>query len=180
MDNQVTAHFVENDIISSAVYSPCKTYRYSLSRIHKRARKSLLFILLNPSTATEKKNDPTIARCQQRAKLLGYKSFIICNLFAFRTKSPLLMKNYHAPIGSENNRIIEESLRMANQVICAWGNHGTHLNQAETVIKIIETVGKSAYHLGLTKRNQPIHPLYVHYDQKPLLWKKKETSFKTV
>ena len=174
IDNRVTARFVENAVISTAVYSPCKNYRYSLSRAHKTARKSLLFILLNPSTATEKKNDPTIARCEQRAKLLGYKSFIICNLFAYRTKSPLLMKNYHAPIGSENNQIIEESLGIANQVICAWGNHGTHLNQAETVMKIIETMGKSAYHLGLTKRDQPIHPLYVHYNQKPILWKKKK------
>ncbi len=170
MDKQITAQFIENDISSRAIYSPCKTYRYLLSRTQKNAKKSLMFILLNPSTATEKKNDPTIARCQQRTKFLGYKSFIICNLFAYRTKSPLLMKNYHSPIGPENNRIIEESLLSADRVICAWGNHGSYLNQAETIIKLIETNGLPAYHLGLTRSNQPMHPLYIRYNQKPIMW----------
>ena len=90
MYNQVESHFVDNDIYSTAIYSPCKSYRYLLTRTHVRAKKSLLFILLNPSTATEFKNDPTIARCQKRSEILDYKAFAICNLFAFRTCIPLI------------------------------------------------------------------------------------------
>ena len=83
------------------------------------------------------------------------------------------MKNYPEPIGPENNQVIKESLKVANQVICGWGNHGAHLDQAEKVLKIIEAMGKRAYHLGLTKRNQPKHPLYMSYNQEPIKWLKK-------
>jgi len=165
---------------SSAVYSPCKSYRYSLTRSHAKATKSLLFILLNPSTATELKNDPTVARCQKRSELLGYNSFIVCNLFAFRTKNPEIMKNHFEPIGPDNHQIIKESLKIADQVICGWGNHGAHLDQSEKVLKIIATFGKHAYHLGLTKSHQPKHPLYMSYNQEPIRWLEKETVFITV
>ena len=168
--NLVEAHFVENGIRSTAIYSPCKSYRYLLTRTHVKAKKSLLFILLNPSTATEFKNDPTIARCQKRSEILDYKAFAICNLFAFRTKSPKIMKNCFDPIGPENNRIIKENVFSADKIICAWGNHGTHLNQAEAVVKIIKTKTTSIFHVGLTKKNQPTHPLYVEYSREPIKW----------
>ena len=170
INNQLTAHFVENNVYSEAIYSPCKNYRYSLSRTQLKAKKFILFILLNPSTATEFKNDPTIARCQKRSQLLGYEAFTICNLFAFRTKSPKIMKNFSEPIGPENNRIINEILNKASKVICAWGNHGTHLNQADRITKIIKNSGTRAYHLGLTKNNQPMHPLYIKYNKKLIKW----------
>ena len=170
MNKLLTEYFAEHNVNSSAVYSPCKNYRYSLTRTHFQAKKSLLFILLNPSTATEIKNDPTIARCQKRAALLGYKGFIICNLFAYRTKSPKIMKNYHDPIGSENNSVIKKNLRLADKVICAWGNHGTHLNQAYEIVKILKDMKTQAYHLGLTKSAQPTHPLYIGYNQKLIKW----------
>ena len=170
MNELITSKFEENGLHSSAVYSHCKKYRYSLIRKHVKAKKYLLFILLNPSTATELKNDPTIARCQKRTELLGYKAFIICNLFAFRTKSPKIMKDWPKPVGSKNNNIIQKNLIFADKVLCAWGNHGTYLNQADIVVKIIKSMRIPAYHLGLTKSNQPKHPLYITYDQKPIKW----------
>ena len=168
MNNRSTAYLVDGDTHSSAIYSPCKSYRYSLVRRQINAKKHLLFILLNPSTATEIKNDPTITRCQNRSEALGYKAFIICNLFAFRTKSPKVMKSVRDPIGPENNSIIQESLNLADQVICGWGNHGTHLNQSETILKIIKASQTTAFHLGLTQNSQPAHPLYISYKQKPI------------
>ena len=170
MSKILTAEFLENKVRSVAMYSPCKSFRYSLSRIDVQARKILLFILLNPSTATELRNDPTIARCQKRAEMLGYKAFIICNLFAFRTKSPSIMKSCQDPIGPENNEIIRGQLKLADKVICAWGNHGTYLGQAEKILKIIKMEATPAYHLGLTKKNQPMHPLYLSYNKKLRKW----------
>ncbi len=78
------------------------------------------------------------------------------------------MKNFSEPIGPENNRIIRENLTIANKVICAWGNHGDYLDQAKTILDIVRTVGTPAYHLGLTNNNQPMHPLYIGYSQKPI------------
>ena len=80
------------------------------------------------------------------------------------------MKKCPEPVGYENNNIIKKNLILADKVLCAWGNHGTHLNRAEAIIKIIASVGTPAYHLGLTKNNQPIHPLYIKYDQHPIEW----------
>ncbi|MCB9902553.1 MAG: DUF1643 domain-containing protein, partial [Planctomycetes bacterium] len=45
---------------STATFSPCRTYRYSLTRIWDDAAPVCGFILLNPSTADETRNDPTI------------------------------------------------------------------------------------------------------------------------
>ena len=90
------------------------------------------------------------------------------------------MKNYFEPVGPDNNHIIKESLKVADQVICGWGNHGAYLDQAKKVLKIIEDLGTHAYHLGLTKNNQPKHPLYISYNQEPIEWLEKETLFITV
>ncbi|MCB2110163.1 MAG: DUF1643 domain-containing protein, partial [Rhodobacteraceae bacterium] len=45
-----------------ALYSRCGAYRYLLSRRWGPGG-MLLYVLLNPSTATEAANDPTIERC---------------------------------------------------------------------------------------------------------------------
>ena len=161
---------MDGDLYSTAIYSPCKKYRYALTRTKARAKIKVLFILLNPSTATELKNDPTIARCQKRSAMLNYGAFTICNLFAFRTKSPKLMKISLDPIGPENNRIIKQQIVEANKVVCAWGNHGDHLDQANNILKILKETGAQTYHLGLTKNNQPIHPLYIEYNRKLTKW----------
>ena len=170
MQELLTANFSQDGIESSAVYSQCKKYRYSLTRTIPNSKVSLLFILLNPSTATEIANDPTVSRCQTRAKMLGYASFRICNLFAYRTKSPAIMKKYPDPIGPQNNHIINDSILWATKIICAWGSHGTHLNRSIEIRKMIDATGVTVNHLGLTKNNQPKHPLYLSYSQKPVRW----------
>ena len=170
MKELLTAQTNQNGIKSSAVYSPCKKYRYSLTRTISNSSLSLLFILLNPSTATELANDSTVSRCQKRAGILGYGSFRICNLFAYRTKSPAIMKKYPEPIGPQNDHMLHDSILWATKIICAWGGHGTHLNRSREIREMIDTMGITADHLGLTKNNQPKHPLYLSYSQKPVRW----------
>jgi hypothetical protein len=170
MQELITSHFNKNNVLSTAIYSPCKKYRYSLTRASLNSEASVLFILLNPSTATEITNDPTVLRCQVRANMLGYQSFRVCNLFAFRTKTPKIMKNYPNPVGPQNDIIIQESILWATQVICAWGNHGNYLNRNKDILEMIAMSGVKAYHLGLTEANQPRHPLYLSYSQKLVRW----------
>ena len=170
MQKLLTSHFSQNSLESTAVYSQCKKYRYSLTRAEPDSRASLLFILLNPSTATELANDPTVSRCQARANMLGYQSFRVCNLFAYRTKDPKIMKRCADPIGPHNDLIIHESILWATQIICAWGCHGTYLNRAQEIHNMIVKSQVEFFHLGLTKANQPRHPLYLSYAQKPVRW----------
>tara|TARA_B100000214_G_scaffold360554_1_gene323069 strand:+ start:46 stop:567 length:522 start_codon:yes stop_codon:yes gene_type:complete len=170
MKELLEAHHSNNGTYSSAVFSKCYLYRYALTQSDEISNRLLLFLLLNPSTANHLHSDATLSRCRKRAFLLGFKSFRICNLFAFRTKNPGLMKKYSDPIGPYNDYIIQTSLNEAALVICAWGNHGSHLNRAETVKNFLIHSKKKSFHFGLTKNNQPKHPLYLRYSQRPIKW----------
>ena len=58
--NLIIKYYQNEDANSKAVYSSCEKYRYSLTRIWDEEAKNLHFIMLNPSTATEIQNDPTV------------------------------------------------------------------------------------------------------------------------
>jgi hypothetical protein len=66
-----------------------------------------LFIGLNPSTADEKEDDPTIKRCINYSKKWGYGGLCMVNLFAFRATDPSDLKAFHEPIGLENDKWIK-------------------------------------------------------------------------
>ena len=66
---------------SEAVYSDCETYRYALTR-EWGAGPRLLWVMLNPSTASERSNDPTVERCERRSRAMGFGGFRVVNLFA--------------------------------------------------------------------------------------------------
>jgi hypothetical protein len=155
---------------SVAVYSDCEKYRYSLTRVWDNDGKRALFIMLNPSTATELQNDPTVERCERRARALGFGAFRVTNIFAWRDTDPRKMRAATNPIGPENDAIILESCAWADTVICAWGTHGTHLDRGTYVEGLLRDNVCHLSHLGLTKQGHPKHPLYIAYSQQPEHW----------
>jgi hypothetical protein len=165
----ITRTFIKGDAVSEASYSDCTRYRYLLTRVWGSGPRAL-FIMLNPSTATEVQNDPTVERCERRARALGFGAIRVTNIFAFRATDPKVMRAEADPVGPANDTAILDSLRWADAVICAWGNHGAHLDRGATVVEMLRKAGASLTHLGLTGQGQPRHPLYVGYDQKPLPW----------
>lgn len=165
----ISRAFTKGDALSEAVYSDCEGYRYLLTRVWGAGQKAL-FIMLNPSTATEVQNDPTVERCERRARALGFGAFRVTNIFAFRATDPKVMRAAADPVGPENDAAILRSLDWADQVICAWGNHGLHLDRGAGVTRLLHAAGVPLLHLGLTGQNQPRHPLYVSYAQKPGPW----------
>ena len=54
----ITRTHIKGDAPSVATYSDCEAYRYSLNRVWNAAEKSVLFVMLNPSTATEVQMTP--------------------------------------------------------------------------------------------------------------------------
>lgn len=91
-----------------------------------------MFIGLNPSTAGDVEDDPTIRRCIQFAKDWGYGALCMTNLFAFRATDPAVMKSYSEPIGSDTDAVLAELAKNAGVVVAAWGNHGKHLGRCPT------------------------------------------------
>lgn len=162
--------FQKGDAASEAVYSDCEAYRYSLTRIWEGTGQRVGFVMLNPSTATETQNDPTVERCERRARALGFGSFTVVNIFAWRDTDPRAMRAAADPIGPANDDAILECATAAHQIICAWGAHGAFLGRGAQVAALLRHVEKPLYHLGLSKEGHPKHPLYIPYSTTPILW----------
>ncbi len=165
---------LKGDAESVAVYSPCEKYRYLLTRVWNPEGRRALFIMLNPSTATEVQNDPTVERCERRARALGFGSFRVTNIFAWRDTDPKKMRAAADPVGPANDAAIRDSavdwIRNGDQIICAWGTHGEFLNRGPEVETLLRETRKPLFTLGLTAAGHPKHPLYISYSQQPQPW----------
>jgi len=166
----ITRNHNKGDAESSAVYSDCEKYRYLLTRTWDTCGQRALFIMLNPSTATEVQNDPTVERCERRARILGFGAFRVTNIFAWRETDPGKMRAVPDPVGPANDRAIEESCAWADRIIAAWGTHGAHLNRGARVRDLLRRTGRPVHHLGLTQAGHPRHPLYIAYSKEPEPW----------
>ncbi len=166
----ITKVHQKGDAASVAMYSACEAYRYELTRAWNATGQKVLFVMLNPSTATEFQNDPTVERCERRARALGFGAFRVANIFAYRATDPKVMRGMADPIGPENDAAIADGAAWADRVICAWGSHGAHLGRGIAVEKLLRATAKPLLHLGLTKGFQPKHPLYIGYDRQPQIW----------
>ncbi len=128
--------------------------------------------MLNPSTADQEKNDPTVERCERRARRTpGCGGVEIINIFAFRETSPELMKKQVDPVGPDNDRHILEAASKALKVICGWGIHGEHMGRGDQVVEMLTRAGILLYCLKQTSSGQPSHPLYIGYGVVPKLLK---------
>ncbi len=166
----ITRSHTKGDANSIAIYSDCERYRYALTRVWKFEASRLVFIMLNPSTATEVQNDPTVERCERRARTLGFGSLQVTNIFAWRDTDPKKMRTAKDPIGPDNDKTIMEACSWGDQIIAAWGTHGAHLGRGVQVKQILRSSDKPVFHLGISKGGHPKHPLYIAYSQKPEIW----------
>lgn len=151
--------------IGPAVFSQDRKYRYLLGRQTGPNDQSCLFIMLNPSTADETQNDPTVRRCEGFSALWGYGNLVVANIFAFRSTSPLRLAVQDDPVGPENDYWIMRAAKVADKVILAWGNWGEFRGRGNRVRGMLDAENIEYHHFGLTKANQPRHPLYLRKDQ---------------
>jgi hypothetical protein len=146
----------------SASFSSCRLYRYCLWRKWGDAP-YCMFVGLNPSTADETQDDPTIQRCIGYAKRWSYGGLCMVNLFAFRATQPQDMLVAKNPIGPDNDRTLKTLSQGAGIVIAAWGKHGKHMGRDEQVRALLPDF----YCLKQNRDGSPIHPLYVRGDAIP-------------
>lgn len=150
-----------------AVFSRCGTWRHLLWRMRHPRGRLLGMGLLNPSTADERRDDPTIARCHGLARRLGYPGLIVWNLFALRATDPAALRKAADPVGPENDTAIDLALALCSHTVLAWGNHGTLGGRSAAVLQRCLAADTKLAALGFTLRGEPRHPLYLRGDVLP-------------
>jgi hypothetical protein len=142
-------------------------YRYTLRREIPvlGAEGTVLFVMLNPSTADDNWDDPTIRRCVGFATRWGYARLEVGNLYALRSTDPAGLFASDDPVGRENDRHLDEMARRATEIIVAWGaTPHPFPKRAQDVLWRLEFYCGTARCLGQTKHLHPRHPLYVKGD----------------
>lgn len=157
----------------TAQLSADRLYRYVLTREWEGTGGNLVVIGLNPSTADETTDDPTIRRCIGFAKREGMGGLVMVNLFAFRATDPGYMKLAEHPVahhgGTQNDAAICAAL-VNGKAVAAWGVHGGFRGRDREVRNLIAGCGRKLYNLGLTKGGYPKHPLYLRGETPLVEW----------
>lgn len=141
---------------TGAEFDKDRNYRYALWRIWNEDKPVIMFIGLNPSTANELTNDPTIKRVIKLADHNGYGGFYMMNLFAIISSDPKYLLSCADPLGQNDHWL--DNIAMECDAICfAWGV----FRQAKERAALVKTKFPSAYCLRKTKDGHPWHPLFI-------------------
>jgi hypothetical protein len=150
---------------NGALFSDDKKYRYCLWRIWDESKPMIMFIGLNPSTANENQDDPTIRRVIRFAREWGYGGIYMLNLFTFVTAypnellkcdNPLMLADWYLKIYSEKS----------DRIVFAWGSFPESIDRA----KIVKDMFPISFCLGQNLNGSPKHPLYLKSDTKLILY----------
>jgi len=145
---------------TGACISPCGTYRYWLSRQFGIGSRSIMFVGLNPSTADETLDDPTIRRCVSFAMLWGYDRLYMGNVYALRSTDPrLLYTTTVDPVGPDNLFHLNEMAVTVERIVAAWGANKL-TPKAKGIADWLKSLNKT-YCLGQNMNGTPKHPLYI-------------------
>lgn len=160
-------------------FSPSREHRYTLLRstgLMAPKPSPIFWVMLNPSTADEETNDPTIRRVIDFSSTFGFSIAIVLNLFAFRATDPKTMKQADDPIGPENDFWLTTALEYCRKtnspLVCAWGVHGAFRQRQWQVAVMAEKHQQSdpLSCLGRTADGSPRHPLYVKKTKQLETW----------
>lgn len=151
--------------IKGAYFSADRKYRYSLFRIWDKNKPFVQFVGLNPSTANENVDDPTIRRIKQFARDWGYGGFYMTNLFGFVTPYPEELKTCADPLG-DNNMWLRNVKELCATVCFCWGSFDVFGRDNE-----VSSMFPEAVCFGLSKSGNPKHPLYLPKTTRPVNFK---------
>lgn len=171
----------DGDWTSWAVTSPCRRYRYALGRnwdpepgggLFDVVRPLLSIVMMNPSVADHRVDDPTIRKVIHFAKQEGCGGLLVRNLAAWRATDPAALGRVDDPIGPRNVEVLMLTppplllLRVA-----AWGG----FKSVRIRRRLLEPMGAAMSYatthvLGLTDSGEPRHPLYLKNETRAVRW----------
>lgn len=161
-----------------ARFSTCEKYRYTLEVQWDFALPYAQFIGLNPSTADEREDDPTLRRVKEFARSWGYGGIVMTNLFAWRDTDRSVLRKVPHPIAepdtsecisddfsvNRNDFWLYRTKQQCAVTIAAWGTDGKILYRGAKVKMLLPNMKC----IRLTKGGAPEHPLYLPGELKPI------------
>lgn len=147
---------------SSAIYGgDGKLYRYELLIEWDPGKPRACVIGLNPSTATERSNDPTIERLERWARRSGHGSLGMYNAYGLRSTDPNGLWESDDPLGPDNDTVLMAMMRYPGvRPVAAWGAN-IELWRQLNLKGMAARCGASLQCWGLTAEGFPRHPLYL-------------------
>ncbi|MFT8675647.1 MAG: DUF1643 domain-containing protein [Acetobacter sp.] len=161
---------LSGDVVSQATYGgPGDCYRYTLKRVWDPDGPLVMWLMMNPSVATELGDDRTVAKCQRYARAWGYGGMFVGNTFAYRCTDQLRLLEVADPVGPGNDSALLAMAHEADRVIVAYGSpHHKQLRaRGPEVVRMLQSHGLAVYALRLGKSGRPCHPLYLPADLTP-------------
>jgi hypothetical protein len=162
--NEKPSHSMNNLFENNgAEFSPCRKYRYRLWRIWDESKPLVMFVGLNPSTANEASDDPTIRRVTSLARNLGYGGVYMMNCYSLVSTNPAALLDveihcFHDIEDSINERHLDEVSKLCKDVVFAWGNFNIVRRFGRDLTMCAKFQNAKALHIN--KNGSPKHPLY--------------------
>ena len=164
LDLKPNSSYLVKDLARDATLSEDRAYRYQLVRSTGYPNQAIVnFVGLNPSTADESSDDPTVRRLIGFARREAFGFLILTNLYAFRVTDPRALKLAADPIGPENFTYLAAAARNSQCIVPCWGAYGALRGRGREVLELLQRLGRIRI-FGLTKGGEPIHPLYLAYE----------------
>jgi len=162
-----------------AAFSKDRRHRYLLGRQFVAAQGDLLagwaapregycaWVMLNPSVADERGEDPTLRRCISFTAAWGFRELQVVNLFSAVATDPEHLVAFDEPNGPRADAELRAVLRGASQIVVGWGARGGHQRRDTQVRAWLRRAKAPVVCLGVTLDGQPKHPLYLPADASP-------------
>jgi hypothetical protein len=133
----------------AAIFSPCGTWRFRLTREWDTSAPPAVIIGANPSTATGEEDDATIRLETSILKRWGFGSYVKLNAYAFKATL----------------RDVPYAIAIA-----AWGAI-PKLPCVNMILAVARLAGVDLHAFGINPSGTPWHPLYKPIAARPVLWK---------
>ena len=150
-------------MIREAEFSIDKKERYSLKREWDKSKNKILYIMLNPSFADEKKDDPTIRRLISFTKKFNSGGFLVGNIFTTITPNPKEIDRSKG-ISDKNFKELFKLINKVDQIVYAWGNTVEEPQLLKELVLSPKCFGKNL-------NGTPKHPLYLPKNSKLITYR---------
>ena len=145
-------------MIRRAEFSIDKKERYSLKREWDKSKNKILYIMLNPSLADDKNDDPTIRRLINFTKKFNSGGFLVGNIFTTITTNPKELDKSKG-ISDKNFEELIKLINKVDQIVYAWGDNIEEPQLLKELVLNPKCFGKNL-------NGSPKHPLYLPSETK--------------